>query len=116
MMIISEETLLVRLPFRIRRIRTVMSITRSPLLNRLKRKKNVGRPAQSTSTNPTNGCQKNSSKVCPGSRFSVPGRLPGETRPGQDARGQHGHRSTSEALRRSGAGTGDEKIEMRYGA
>ena len=38
MMIISEEALLVRLPFRTTRIRTVISITRSPLLNRLKRK------------------------------------------------------------------------------
>ena len=39
MMIISEEALLVRLPFRTTRIRTVISITRSPLLNRLKKKK-----------------------------------------------------------------------------
>ena len=112
MVIIREETLLVRLPS-VDVSALLMSIT--PFLNRLKRgKKNVGRPAQSTSTNPTNGCEKNSSKVCPSSCFPVPGRLSGETRLGQDAGGQHDHRSTPEAFQRSGAGTGDEKIKMRY--
>ena len=79
-------------------------------------RENVGRPTQSTSTNPTDDCETDFGKVRPGSRFSVSGRLPGETRLCQDARRQHDHRSASETRRRSGPGTGDKRNEMKCGA
>ena len=53
----------------------------------LPEKENVGRPAQSTPTNPANGRKVDLGKVDPSSRLSVPGRLSGEIRLGQDAGG-----------------------------
>lgn len=76
---------------------------------------NVGRPAQSTPAYPANGGEKDSSKVSPGSRLPVPGRLPGKTRLGPDAGRQHDHRPAPETCRRSNTGAGDEKAKVRYG-